>query len=121
MGLCGMVTVQSLADLDQKIGKNPQLFVDQVMDCCNVYVVHRMNTGSSSETLSESIGTKDSVEITSQLGDIGATGTGSAKLVREFIVHPDQIKKLETGELFVNDKPKGTVARALSRYSKIFK
>ena len=70
-----------------------------------------MNTGSSSEILSESIGIKDSIEIASQLGDIWAAWARSAKLIREYIVHSDQVKKLKTGKLFVNDKPNGTVAQ----------
>ncbi len=119
MGVHGLITVQSLADLGQKIDRNADLFAAQIISNCNVFAVHRMNNPADAGTLAEVIGTKNSLEITAHLGETGATGKGSARHVREFLAHPDAIKNLPTGEAFLANKNAGTVVRIKGRLSQI--
>ncbi len=119
MGVHAILTVQSLADLGQKIERNPQLFVEQVLANCNLYLVHRMNTALDAETLAKAIGTKTSFEITTQIGEEGATGLGSARRTREFLAHPDDIKSLRQGEAFFTDKTQGAFVRLSIQKSKL--
>ncbi len=80
-----------------------------------------MNSPTDASTLAEIIGTKKSLEITAQLGNEGATGMGSARNVREFLAHPDEIKNLPTGEAFIANKNDNTVRRIKGRYPELMK
>ena len=67
-----------------------------------------MNDQESAEDIAGWIGTKDSFNLTAQVdvqsGD-GGTGMGSVRRVKEFIVHPDDIKQgLAVGEAFLVSK-----------------
>ncbi len=91
---------QSLADLEIVSG---EAFREQIIENCNNYIIMRQNSSKGAELWSKIIGTAQSMEVTHQIGsnnnsDTSATGVGSAKLVREFIYHPDEIKSLRTGK-----------------------
>jgi type IV secretory pathway TraG/TraD family ATPase VirD4 len=97
---------QSLADLETVAG-DP--FKQQIIENCNNYIVLRQNSAKSAEEWAEVIGTRQTMEVTYQLrqnngaqnspynGDM-TTGYGSAKRVREFLYHPDDIKSFKTGQ-----------------------
>ena len=102
---------QSLADLETVAG-DP--FKQQIIENCNNYIVLRQNSAKSAEQWAEIIGTRQTMEVTYQLrqdnsvknspynGDM-TTGYGSAKRVREFLYHPDDIKAFKTGQgIFVS-------------------
>ena len=59
------------------------------------------------ETLANIIGTKEDFVITSQvMTQQTSSPTGSIRLTREFIIHPDEIKRLSLGQaIFVNKQP----------------
>lgn len=96
---------QSLSDLEEAGGESLK---NQVLENCNNYIVLRQNTAKSSEEWAKTIGTKQSIEVTYQIEQekyiSSATGLGSARKVREFIYHPDDIKQLRTGEAFYISK-----------------
>jgi lauroyl/myristoyl acyltransferase len=62
----------------------------------------RQNSAKSAEEWANIIGTKQTMEVTYQIQQTNqktsSTGVGSARLVREYKYHPDDIKALKTGE-----------------------
>lgn len=96
---------QSLSDLEEA---GEEALKNQVLENCNNYIILRQNTAKSSEEWAKTIGTKKSIEVTYQIEQdfhtSVSTGLGSARQVREFIYHPDEIKQLRTGEAFYISK-----------------
>ena len=90
---------QSLSDLDFSHGN---AFKEQIIENCNNYIVLRQNSGINAEHWAKILGTKQTMDVTYQLQqkglDTSATGFGSARRVREFLYHPDDIKTLQTGK-----------------------
>lgn len=99
-----MIATQSLADLDVVA---PAL-KKQIVQNCNTVIIQRQNDPEDAEVLAAVIGTEDTWQMTHQHDTSqGATGMGSARLVKEFVVHPDGIKQLKTGEaIIVRKTPK---------------
>jgi len=95
---CTLAT-QSLSDLDFVAG---EAFKEQIIENCNNYIVMRQNSGVNAEHWANILGTKPTLEVTYQLQQKGLqtseTGFGSARRVREYLYHPDDIKDLQTGE-----------------------
>ena len=95
---CTLAT-QSLSDLDFIAG---EAFKEQIIENCNNYIVMRQNSGVNAEHWANILGTKPTLEVTYQLQQKGLqtseTGYGSARRVREYLYHPDDIKDLQTGE-----------------------
>jgi type IV secretory pathway TraG/TraD family ATPase VirD4 len=85
---------QSLADLEAIAGES---FKQQIIENCNNYVVLRQNSFASAEEWAKTLGTKETMQMTYQVSKEDSTGMGTAKKVREFIVHPDEIKAQQTG------------------------
>ena len=100
-----VLATQSLSDLDYSVDTS---FREQVIENCNNYIVLRQNSATNAETWSSILGTRESVEVTYQVEQqsrvTNATGLGSAKRVREFLYHPDEIKTLATGNAFFLSK-----------------
>ncbi len=86
---------QSLSDLENKTGDK---FKNQIIENCNNYIVLRQNSYKSAEEWAKTLGTKQTMEMTYQMNEQGSTKKGSSKRVREFIVHPDEIKSQGIGE-----------------------
>lgn len=101
-GMHAIFGTQGLADLD----KVDVIFKNQVLNCANSLICHRLNDQDSAETVANWIGTKDAFTITAQLNTKkGDAGMGTVKHDKEFIVHPDAIKQqLRTGEAFYVSK-----------------
>ena len=93
-----VLATQSLSDLDAV----SEHFKEQVIENCNNYIVLRQNSSSNAEQWAGILGTRNTMEVTHQLQQRGLstseTGFGSARLVREFFYHPDEIKILQTGK-----------------------
>jgi len=99
-GIHAFLSTQSLSDLAVAKGKD---FVGQVLTNCNNYIIQRQNNPEDAEILAGVIGTRDSADYTAQIDTDGSTGMGSVRRAKEFICHPDQIKRLGLGEaIFVN-------------------
>ena len=90
---------QSLADLEYIAG---EAFKNQLIENCNNYIIMRQNTAKSAEEWANIIGTRQTMDVTYQIQQSGqtssSTGRGSARVVREYIYHPDDIKNLRVGE-----------------------
>ena len=98
-GFEALLAFQSLADIDV-LDKGEEIR-RQVIQSCNTLIIQRQNDPTDAEELARAIGTRDSYQMTYQMATEGATGLGSARPVKEFIVHPDDIKGLKTGESYV--------------------
>jgi len=94
-----VLATQSLSDLDFA---NGEAFKEQIIENSNNYIVMRQNSGVNAEHWAQILGTRNTMEVTYQLQqkglDTSETGFGSAKRVREFLYHPDEIKTLGTGK-----------------------
>lgn len=93
-----ILATQSLSDLDSA---NGEFFKEQIIENCNNYIVLRQNSSINAEHWANIIGTRSTLELTYQLeqnmGKTAQTGFGSAKRVREYLFHPDEIKTLKIG------------------------
>lgn len=108
-GFHALICTQSPSDLERAGG---QALVEQIVENCNTYVIQRQNSAINAEKLASVIGTTDSYEVTYQVQEkglfaSGRTGLGSLRQTREFIVHPDEIKRLGTGEAILVRKACG--------------
>ena len=96
-----VLATQSLSDLDFACGDS---FKEQVIENVNNYVVLRQNSAVNAEHWANILGTRATIEVTYQIEqqarNTNTTGLGSARRVREFLYHPDDIKALKTGKGF---------------------
>ncbi len=94
-----ILTTQSLSDLDFA---NGEAFKEQIIENCNNYLVLRQNSSVNAEHWANILGTRSTMEVTYQLQQKGLntseTGFGSAKRVREYLFHPDDIKTMPVGK-----------------------
>jgi type IV secretory pathway TraG/TraD family ATPase VirD4 len=99
-----LVATQELADLD-RVARG---FRDQVLGVTAVKIVHRQDVPDSARTIAQMAGTEEVWEETRQVGGqlLGGydTGRGTRRLTEQFIVHPNRIKTLRTGEAVVISK-----------------
>jgi conjugal transfer pilus assembly protein TraD len=97
-GLSLLLGTQELAHL--RPPDNPTL-ADQVLGNITTLIAHRQVVPQSAETLAGVIGTRGTWTHTERtetfLGAGAPTGHGTRTRTREFIVHPDTIKRLSTG------------------------
>ena len=111
-GVTCIPATQSLADLEYISG---EAFKNQLIENCNNYIIMRQNSAKSAEEWANIIGTKQTIDITYQIEQSGrsssATGLGSARLVREYKYHPDDIKTLKTGEAVYLSKDQNKSAK----------
>lgn len=112
-GVHAIFGTQGLADLD----KVDVAFKNQIMNCVNTIVCHRLNDKESAESVANWVGTKNTFTVTAQINTKeGDASMGSVRRNKEFIVHPDAIKQqLQVGEVFYITK----VARFLQDKIKI--
>lgn len=101
VGVHAVLSTQSLSDI---LRKGDEALLGQILNNTNNYIIQRQNNPNDAEVLSNLIGTEFAFEVTAQLSvEQGGTGLGSVKQTREFIVHPDEIKRLTLGQaIFVN-------------------
>lgn len=98
-GVTCILSTQSLSDLTTAENEN---FTEQIIENCNNYIVLRQNSAVNAESWANILGTRATMEVTYQLQQKGLntseTGFGSARRVREYFYHPDDIKSLQTGK-----------------------
>lgn len=94
-----VLATQSLSDLDFAVN---EAFKEQIIENCNNYIALRQNSSVNAENWAKILGTKSTMEVTYQIQqknlNTSETGFGSARRVREFYYHPDDIKSLKTGQ-----------------------
>lgn len=100
-GVHAVFGTQGLADLN-RVNVD---FKNQILNCVNTIICHRLNDQSSAEEISHWAGTNDSLNVTAQIGGDRGNNVGSVRADKKFIIHPEQIKKdLSTGEAFFVSK-----------------
>lgn len=113
-GVHAIFATQSLSDIERRGGKE---LLGQVLNNTNNYIIQRQNFPSDAETLANIIGTQDQFVITSQVPLQGSVGAGSIRQTKEFIIHPDKIKRLMRGEAIFVNKQKFLVQEIIVRKS----
>jgi len=105
--------LQSLSDLDFAVN---EAFKHQIIENCNNFALLRQNSSVNAELWANILGTRETLEVTHQLHQTGAgateTGFGSAKRVREYLYHPDDIKALPTGKGIILSRDLNTHCKA---------
>jgi len=100
-GVHAIFGTQGLSDLKRVDAE----FAAQVLNCVNTIICHRLNDHESAESIAAWAGTRDMFDVTAQIGGDGATGMGSVRRNKEFIIHPDVIKQdLQNGEAILISK-----------------
>jgi conjugal transfer pilus assembly protein TraD len=103
-GLHSIYGTQGLAEMD----KVEKTFRQQLMNCVNTLICHRLNDHTDAEEIANWVGTQDKFKLTAQVTTMGESNMGSVRTKREFTIHPDAIKKeLGTGEVFYVSKVGG--------------
>ncbi len=112
-GVSVFLATQELADLDRAA---PGLR-DQVLGNTAVKIAHRQDVPASASTVAQMAGTVKRWEETRQYGGrlLGRreTGRGTRREVEEFVVHPNEIKALRTGEAVMIVKQPRTRVRTV--------
>ncbi|HKO28689.1 MAG TPA: type IV secretion system DNA-binding domain-containing protein, partial [Solirubrobacteraceae bacterium] len=100
-GMSVLVATQELADLD-RAGAGLR---DQVVGVTALKIFHRQEVPQSARTIALMVGTERVWETTHQIAGrlFGGydTGRGTRREVERFIVHPNEIQSLATGEAIV--------------------
>ncbi len=97
-GFSVFLATQELADLDRAA---PGLRA-QVLGNTAIKFIHRQDVPGSAHAVAEMIGTEKRWDITHPLGGFGRrSGGGSMRLVEQFVIHPNQIMSLQTGQAVV--------------------
>jgi type IV secretory pathway TraG/TraD family ATPase VirD4 len=112
-GVATVLATQELADLDRAA---PGLR-DQVLGNTAVKIAHRQEVPGSAQAIAQMAGTEKRWEETRQIGGplLGRyeTGRGTRRQVEQFIVDPNQIKSLRTGDAVLISKLAGTRPRTV--------
>ena len=106
-----LLATQELADLERAA----RGFREQVIGLTAVKIVHRQDVPASAELIAQMAGTERVLEVTRQLRSPFApagAARGTAREVERYVVHPNEIKTLTTGQAVVLTKtPRAGVAR----------
>jgi hypothetical protein len=104
-GIHAVFGTQGLAELKEV---SPTL-MEQILNCVNTLICHRVNDAVSIQGVTEWIGTRNSFAVTAQLDlQRSVADSGSVRSTKEYIVHPDSIKQdLYVGEAFFITKVGG--------------
>lgn len=97
-GVHAIFGTQGLADLDRV----DVTFKNQIMNCANTIICHRLNDQQSAEGVTNWIGTHNKMAVTAQIDTSQSdVKLGTVRYGKEFIIHPDDIKQeLRVGEAF---------------------
>lgn len=98
-GFEAVLSFQSLSDIDKL--DNGEALRRQIIQNCNSLIVQLQNDSHDAEELSGLFGTYETTAVTVQEDETGMAGLGSRRMVHGFIVHPDDIKRLQVGQAFV--------------------
>lgn len=112
-GVHAILSTQSISDIQRKGG---DALLGQVLNNTNNYIIQRQNYPQDADILSNVIGTKDTFQITSQVStqDRGI-GLGTIRPTKEFMIHPDEIKRLTLGQAVVVNKQQFRVQKVQLR------
>ncbi|MGI8902632.1 MAG: type IV secretion system DNA-binding domain-containing protein [Solirubrobacteraceae bacterium] len=113
-GASVMLATQELADLDRAA----RGLRDQVLGNTAVKIAHRQDVPSSAQAIAEMAGTEKTWQQTYQVGSrplLGRydTGRGTRREAEQFVVHPNDIKRLPTGHAVLITKQPVASARTV--------
>ncbi len=111
-GVRVVVATQEMADLD-RTGRGVR---DQVLGNTAFKLVFRQEVPESAQTVAQLAGTELAWEETRQLGGTlfpGPPGRGTRREVERFVVHPNDVKSLPTGDAVLISKLSGERARVV--------
>jgi conjugal transfer pilus assembly protein TraD len=109
-GVNCVLATQEMSDLE-RAGRG---FRDQVLGIVGVKIAHRQDVPDSALTISQMAGTERVWERTEQLHGLFSPGAGrgTRRQVEQYVIHPNEIKTLPTGEAVVMTKlPTSGIAR----------
>ncbi|WP_336766147.1 TraM recognition domain-containing protein [Paenibacillus sp. USHLN196] len=97
-----LLSVQGLSDID---AVDPVL-TRQIINNCNTYMIGRVNDPADAEVLAAACGTYEDADITSQVEKNAwkkrfESEMGTVRMVQRYRAHPDDIRGLGTGEVFL--------------------
>jgi conjugal transfer pilus assembly protein TraD len=103
-GVSVVLVTQELADLERAA----RGLRDQVVGVTAVKIAHRQDVPASAQAIAQMAGTEKRWEETRQFGGrlLGGldSGRGTRRHVEQFVVHPNEIKSLRTGDAVVITK-----------------
>jgi hypothetical protein len=104
-GMTVLVATQELADLERAASG----LRDQVLGVTAIKIAHRQEVPASAQTIAQIAGTERVWDVTRQLGGwpLSPRSRGTRRQVEEFVVHPNEIKGLRTGQAVVISKIRG--------------
>jgi hypothetical protein len=112
-GIGVLAATQEMADFDRVA---PGLR-DQVLGNTAFKVAHRQDVPSSAQTVAQMVGTEKAWEETEQIAGsmLGSyrTGRGTRRLGEQFVIHPNEIKTLGTGQAVLISKLRGGRAQTV--------
>jgi GTPase SAR1 family protein len=112
-GLSVVLATQEFADLDRAA----RGLGDQLVGNAAVKIIHRQDVPESALTVAQLVGTHQVWERTIQTGGglLGRYDTrrGTRRQVERFLIHPNQIKRLTTGEAILITKQPTAQTRAM--------
>jgi type IV secretory pathway TraG/TraD family ATPase VirD4 len=102
-----------MADFD----RGPRGLRDQMLGNTAIKIAHRQDVPSSAQTIAQMAGTERAWEETEQIGGTLLNGypsnRGTRREVEQFVVHPNEIKSLRTGDAVLISKLRGGKARTV--------
>jgi conjugal transfer pilus assembly protein TraD len=111
-GVSGLVVTQEMADLD-RLGRGVR---DQILGNTALKLILRQDVPESANLVAQIAGTEKVWEETRQIGGTifrGFPAGGTRREAEQFIVHPNQIKSLRTGDAVLISKLRGERARTI--------
>jgi conjugal transfer pilus assembly protein TraD len=112
-GLSVVLATQEFADMERAA----RGLRDQLVGNAAVKIIHRQDVPDSALMAAQLVGTHQVWERTIQTGggllSRYDTRRGTRRLVEQFVIHPNEIKRLTTGEAIVITKQPTTQARAM--------
>ncbi|AHY52457.1 type IV secretory system conjugative DNA transfer family protein [Bradyrhizobium japonicum] len=118
-GVCGTLATQSLADFDAGAPQLGGSFGRQVRASVNTVICHQVGDPDDAELLARYLGTYPDIELTAQIQADRFTGDASARAVRQFRIHPDDLKFIPRGRAYVFNRNNGTAELIAVRKSSI--
>jgi conjugal transfer pilus assembly protein TraD len=112
-GVATLAATQEMADFDRAA----RGLRDQVLGNTAVKVAHRQDVPASAQVIAQMAGTEKAWEETEQIGGSLLTGypgnRGTRRQVDQFVVHPNEIKSLGTGDAVLISKLRGGRAQTI--------
>lgn len=103
LGLYSGFGIQSLADLSRLAG---QEFLEVFMGNMNTLAVMRVNDNKTTNYLADWVGKYEAQEYHAHVNDSGKN-TGLVKMAEKYLIKPEEMQRLDTGEAFMISKVGG--------------